>query len=118
MNILTKLTAVLAFVSIGFYGNCQMSKSEAQQFISAHSTSSVQRLFVTRKVEYNASNNDFAKSDVLFDPATASITALDNSLRIKDGSGMDMFIPYSSIKCLTYQPETDKLYSSISVLVQ
>ena len=96
----------------------QISKSEAQAFVSAHAPSSAKFLYVTRKIDYHAGNNDFAKDNINFDAASAKISALDKSLRITDGSGADTYVPYTSIKCLSYQPETEKLYSSISILVQ
>jgi len=94
-----------------------MSKSEAQLFIDAHAPSTVQKVFITKAIAFQAAANDFGQKDIVFDPASTTFTALEHSLRMKDGNGMDVFIPYSSIRCISYQPETEKLYSSISVLI-
>ena len=96
----------------------QISKTEAQAFVSAHKPSDVKYLYVIRKIDYHTGNNDFAKDNLNFDTTTAKIAALDKSLRITDGTGADTYVPYTSIKCLTYQPETEKLYARISILVQ
>lgn len=118
MTTYTKILTVLSFVIIAFNGTSQITKTEVQQFITAHAPSSAQRVFITRKVEYNASANDFAQSDIVFDPASTTMTAMENSLRMKDGKGLDAIISYSAIKYISYLPETEKRYSSICILIE
>lgn len=95
----------------------QMTKSEAQLFIDAHAPSTVEKLFVTKAIAFQSAANDFGQKDVTFVPASTVITAMEHSLRIKDGTGLDLLIPYTSIKCLSFQPESEKFYSSISVSI-
>jgi hypothetical protein len=97
---------------------CQLSQSDAQAFINAHPPKSVARVWVNKKVDWNSVDKDFRKEFFSFDAATTVITAKSSSLHIKDGTGTESYIPYISIKSLDYQPETDKLYSSIIVFIQ
>lgn len=113
-----KLITVLSCLFLSFSGMSQISKTDLQQFIAAHAPSSVQKFFITRKVDYNPSANDFAKSDVVFDATSTTITFSDNSMRIKDGKGMDAIVPYSAVKYIAHQPETDKFYSSICIQME
>ena len=117
MKSLRTLLGSICLLLITSAAYSQMSKSEAQLFIDAHAPSSVQKVFITKAIEFQQSANDFGQKDITFDPASTTLTALEHSLRMKDGKGMDVFIPYTSIRCLSYQPETDKLYSSVSVLI-
>jgi hypothetical protein len=116
MTTYTKFFALCAFLLLSLQGMSQITKTEVQLFITAHAPSSAQRVFITRKIEYNG-NNDFAQKDNVFDPATTSMQPLENSLRIKDGTGMDHIVPYSAIKSISYSPETEKTYSAICILI-
>ena len=96
----------------------QITKSEVQAFILAHPTNAAQKIFVTKKVDYSPSANDFAQANINFDAATTVLIAKESSLVIKDGTGVEVYVPYLSIRCLAYNPETDKKYESIQILIQ
>jgi hypothetical protein len=49
-------------------------------------------------MDYGA--NAFAQSDIVFDATSTVVTCSDNSVRIKDGLGMEVIVSYSSIKHL------------------
>lgn len=117
MKSLRTILGSLCFLLLTSHAFSQMTKSEAQLFIDAHAPSTVEKVFVTKAFAFQASANDFAQEDVTFIPASTVIIAMEHSLRIKDGTGLDLVIPYTSIKCLSFQPESEKFYSSISVSI-
>lgn len=118
MNRIKSSFLALAFITAGSHAMCQISKSEATAFITSHTPSGVSRFWVIEQIQYNAAGNDFARDLESFDPATVVMKAMETSILIKDGSGKEIYVPYSQVKYLMYQPETDKLYSNITISVK
>ncbi|HIP32338.1 MAG TPA: hypothetical protein EYG86_06220 [Crocinitomicaceae bacterium] len=91
----------------------QISKSEAEKFISDHPAKDVQRVSVITFMEYK--KKTLVRNGDSFEAKSTVLTALESSLLIKDGTGKEMYIPYSQIRTLTYQPESSAKYSMIRV---
>lgn len=118
MSIWTKTAAIVAMTTLAMPAFAQVSQAEATAFFKAHPPAKAQRVSVTEKVDFYPGNNEFAKSKISFDAATTTVTPQQNSLLIKDGKGSEALVPYSSIKLLAYNPETEQVYSAINILVQ
>jgi hypothetical protein len=114
MKILT-ITAFLTFgMSVGSFA--QLSKTVATTFIKAHPTANVQKVLVTNFFGYV--NENYVSNGEDFKASSTVITAMEDCIHIKDGNGKEMYISYSHIKSIAYQPETDKKYSSISINIE
>jgi hypothetical protein len=118
MRLWTTAAALTLMTALATPAYAQVSQAEAAAFFKAHPPSSVQRMSVTEKIDYHIGNNEFAKSKVQFDSASATVTAQSNSLLIKDKTGAEALVPYSSIKLLSYNPENESVYAAINILVQ
>lgn len=114
MKKLTKHLLIALFIG-GFTLNvsAQISKAEAEKFINDHPAKEVQRVSVITFMEYK--KKTLVRNGDSFEPKTTVLTALDSSLLIVDGTGKEMYIPYSQIRALTYQPESSTKYSMIRV---
>jgi len=93
--------------------NAQLSKVEVDTFLSAHSPKDVQRVSVISYTGYKKTK--LMRNGDVFEAETTVITALENSIHIKDGTGKEMYIPYVKIKALSFQPENKNKYSMIRV---
>lgn len=110
-----KFIALTAFLTLGItsISVAQISKQDAETFINAHSAKEVQRVSIISFMQYKKSK--LVRNGDSFVPATTVMTALETSLFIIDGTGKEMYIPYSQIKSLSYQPESTERYSMIRV---
>lgn len=93
--------------------SAQISKGEIETFLNCHSPKDVQRVTVITFNGYR--KNKFSRTGDLFEAKSTTLTALENSLQIKDGTGKEMYIPYLKIKSLSFQPETREKYSMIRI---
>ena len=96
----------------------QLSQNDVQAFINDHKQGTVQKIFIQKADHYSLKHEKFLTSNIIYDAKTTVMTANTTSLHIKDGNGVEAYIPYVNIKCLYYGPETDKDYSSISVIIK
>ncbi|MFT7612432.1 MAG: hypothetical protein ACI9J3_001392 [Parvicellaceae bacterium] len=114
IKILT-ITAFFAFgMSVGSFA--QVSKTVATTFINAHPTKTVQKVLVNNF--YGYVNGNFICDGDVFEASSTVITAMEDCIHIKDGTGKEMYISYSHIKSMGCQPETDKKYSTISINIE
>ncbi|MGB2526332.1 hypothetical protein [Flagellimonas sp. SN16] len=97
----------------------QISKEEVQDFSQKHPVSSVKHVFIERGVfgHKNQSNGkvEFVKNTIDFDQKSTKIEALENSIRIVDGTGKETVVSNNRVMYIHYQPESDKFYSNICI---
>ena len=91
----------------------QISKVEVEKFIEQHKPKDVQKVSVITFMEFK--KKTLVRSGDSFESKSTVLTALENSLLLVDGTGKEMYIPYSKIKALIYQPESSVNYSMIRV---
>jgi len=113
MKKIIKSLVILIFLTFGIsnISFAQISKNVATTFINAHPAKDTQKVIVYTFSGYV--NGEFIRDGEGFQASTTTIIAMDSCLHIKDGNGKEIYIPYSQIKFLGYQPETDEKYSSI-----
>ena len=116
-NTIKNLT-IAAFFAFGIstVSYTQISKAEAATFINAHPAKDLQKVLVYTFTGYVSGK--FVSDGDSFKASTTVIKLTDNCIHIKDGTGKEMYVPYSQIKSLGYQPETDKKYSNMSINIK
>jgi len=108
-----KLVMAIFAICIATLSTAQISKSEAEKFILDHPAKEVQKVSVITFMEYK--KKVLVRNGDSFEAKSTVFSALENSLFIVDGTGKEMYIPYSQIRALTYQPESNAKYSMIRV---
>ena len=112
------ITAILT-VCISLPTFAQMTKSEVEIFVKDHFPKDVEKFSIVNESSYGAENRDafLERAGHEFDSRTTIMTAKDNYLHIKDGTSKEMYIPYSEIRALSFQPSSDKKYSRITIFM-
>ena len=121
MKKMVKTIALTAFFVFGIttMSTAQMSKNEVSVFIKNHPANTVEKFGIVNESSLLGTDNKvyLSKAGNEFIVKTIVMTAMDNSLHIKDGTGKEMYIPYSQIKGLSFQPSSESKYSRISIFM-
>ena len=116
-----KTIAITAFFAFGISSAsiAQMSKSEVSLFTKNHPAKTVEKFGVINESSLIGTDRKvyLAKAAGEFVVSSTIMTALEKSLHIKDGTGKEMYIPYSQIKGLSFQPSSDTKYSRITIFM-